>query len=325
MTTTTALEKAKAATAPAAPLGATETFERFLRLNVAQGQASPETLRAYRAGVCDFVRWIGLDRAGAASLEDVEAYRAHLIREGKAKRTIAARLAAVRVFYRAAQRWGLRRDNPAEGVKAPAAREAPEDRISFLPLAGLRTLLELPDVSTPSGLQARAVLVLMAVHGLRVSEVAGLRLKDLESGAENPTLRVRGKGSKARTVYLTPETAEVLTAWLGAREGVALGDTEALFVAQDRRTRGTALGARALRNTVDNYLDRAGLKRAGVSCHSLRHSAATWSLHAGASLQAIAGMLGHSSTRTTETYARLVDRVRSNPARYLWGALKDTG
>jgi site-specific recombinase XerD len=298
-----------------------ETFERFLRLSVADGQASPATLRAYREGAEAFIRFIGSERAATATLDDVEAYRAHLIAEGKTQRTIATRLAAVRALYRAAQRWGLRPDNPAAGVRAPSALEASEDQIMFLPLEGLRRLLALPDTSTPSGTRDRAVLVLMGVHGLRVAEVAALELAALDRQARSSILLVPGKGRKRRRVYLTAETTAVLERWLDLRAQLARPGEAALFLALDRRTRGTALSARALRYRVDEYLERAGLKRSRVSCHSLRHSAATWSLHAGASLQAIAGMLGHSSTRTTETYARLVDRVRSNPARHLWGVL----
>jgi integrase/recombinase XerD len=68
---------------------------------------------------------------------------------------------------------------------------------------------------------------------------------------------------------------------------------------------------------VDGYLDRADLKADGISCHSLRHSFATWSLAGGAKLTAISGVMGHSSIETTQAYAKIVDRINENPARYL--------
>jgi hypothetical protein len=81
-------------------------------------------------------------------------------------------------------------------------------------------------------------------------------------------------------------------------------------------TRGS-IGARGIRYLVDKYLDELGLKAEGISCHALRHSAATWSRAGGVRLDAIAGMLGHASVPTTGIYARIVDKIAENPAQYL--------
>ena len=85
----------------------------------------------------------------------------------------------------------------------------------------------------------------------------------------------------------------------------------------DRRTKGSGLRPRAIRYTVDGYLERLELKAAGISCHSLRHSAATWARAGGAKIDALADMLEHASADTTRVYARIVDRMQENPARYL--------
>ena len=77
------------------------------------------------------------------------------------------------------------------------------------------------------------------------------------------------------------------------------------------------MSARAIRYVADGYLDDLGLKAAGISCHSLRHSAATWARAAGAKLDAIAGQLGHASVTTTQVYAKVVDRITENPAKFL--------
>jgi integrase/recombinase XerC len=77
------------------------------------------------------------------------------------------------------------------------------------------------------------------------------------------------------------------------------------------------MSTRAVRYLVDGYLDDLGLKHEGVSCHSLRHSAATWARAGGAALDALAGMLGHASVTTTQVYAQIVDRMIENPARYI--------
>lgn len=293
-----------------------EAFARFLRLNVAQGDASPHTIRAYYSRVRPFVAWCegeGIDPA-LSSEEDILRYRAHLVEEGYARATIGSRLSALRQFYAAAVWRGLRPDNPAEGVKAPADRTAPEERIKYVPLEGFKRLLEAPDASTPKGRRDRAILVLMALHGLRVAEVASLTIDDYRAGQPS-WVTVNGKGGKARQVYLTARTQAQLVEWLAARE--AGPGVRAIFTTLARRVKGTALGTRGLRRVVDGYLGRLDLKEEGVSCHSLRHSFATWSLMGGAKLLSISAALGHSSIETTQTYAKVVDRVRENPTVFL--------
>jgi site-specific recombinase XerD len=159
----------------------------------------------------------------------------------------------------------------------------------------------------------------MGIHGLRVAEVASLKLEDLDLATG--TIKVMGKGQKARKVYLTEQTTAVLTAWLNLRPDVALSDTRTVFVVVGHRATGTSISDRATRFLVDGYLDQMGLKEAGISCHSLRHSAATWARAGGAKLDAIADMLGHSSTTTTQVYAQIVDKISENPARFLEAAM----
>jgi site-specific recombinase XerD len=91
----------------------------------------------------------------------------------------------------------------------------------------------------------------------------------------------------------------------------------ALFVALDRAHKGGGISARAVRYLVDNYLEALGLKAKGISCHSLRHSAATWARAGGAALDSLADMLGHADTSTTRIYAQVVNKMQENPARYL--------
>jgi integrase len=126
---------------------------------------------------------------------------------------------------------------------------------------------------------------------------------------------------KVRTVYLTETSAAALRAWLDVRESVANTGDSALFVALERAHGGGGVSTRAIRYVVDEYLADVGLKAAGISCHSLRHSAATWARAGGAKLDAIADQLGHASTDTTRIYARIVDRMTENPARYLEAVL----
>jgi integrase/recombinase XerC len=155
----------------------------------------------------------------------------------------------------------------------------------------------------------------MGVHGLRVAEVAGLQTEDIDLSTGE--VRVLGKGRKIRTVHLINHTVELLAAWMEVRQAVALVSVSALFVVIGPNGTGTALGPRGIRYLVDKSLSDLGLKAEGISCHALRHSSATWARAGGARLDAIAGMLGHASVTTTSVYARIVDKISENPARYL--------
>ena len=292
-------------------------FGEFLRLNVAQGDASQHTVRNYHTQAALYVAWCqenGINPATATE-DDLRSYRKALVQAQYKRSTIAFKLGVVRRLYEAAQWRGLRMDNPASGLRAPKERTAREERIKFLPLDGLSRMLDAPQGEGAQARRDRALLALMGKLGLRVAEVATLQVNDLD--LDRGTLRVTGKGRKTRTVYLTEQTVQRLTQWLAVREDVAQDDVDALFVVTGNHTTGTAMSRRALRYLVDGYLEDLDLKEAGVSCHALRHSAATWSRAGGAKIDAIADQLGHASTDTTRIYARIVDRMSENPARFL--------
>jgi len=293
-----------------------DAFAAFLRLNVAQGDASPETVRSYHAHVGQFVDWCTSQELNPAEAteETLEAYRAHLVGEGYERGTIAVKLSVVRRLYEAATWRGLRPDNPAAGLKAPKERGTRADRVKYLPLAGFRELLDAPDKTTPKGKRDRAILALLGYHGLRVSEVARLPLDGLHLG-DPAWVTVTGKGAKTRQVYLTTKTRKTLETWLAARP--AGGGHRRVFVTLDKRTGGEPLSGRSIRRMVDGHLEALGLKEDGVSCHSLRHSFATWSLAGGAKLEAIQDALGHSSVETTQVYAKIVDKMQENPTVFL--------
>jgi site-specific recombinase XerD len=294
----------------------------FLRLDVAQGDASPRTVATYQAQVRDFLAWCqaqGLHPA-LATEDDLKAYRAHLV-ERYARATVATRLAAIRRFYQAAVWRGYRTDNPAAGIRPPRERTARDERVRFLPLEGLKRLLDAPRGDGLRATRDRAILALMGVHGLRVGEIVALDVADLDLDAG--TVSVPGKGGKRRTVYLVDISRQRLADWLAVRERAAGEGETALFVAVDRAKRftGRRMTRRAVEALTDRYLERLGLKRGGISCHSLRHSAAVWARAFGATVDALADMLGHASVDTTRIYARIVNRMQENPARFLEAAL----
>jgi len=249
-----------------------------------------------------------------ATEEDLERYRAYLAGAGYERGTIAVKLSVVRRLYEAANWRGLRQDNPAAGLRPPKERTARAERVKYLPLAGFRALMEAPDKGTVKGKRDRAILALLGYHGLRVSEVADLTIDDLHLG-DPAWVTVAGKGGKTRQVYLTSRTKKTLEEWLTVRPSGH--GHRYVFSTLDNRTRGQPLSKRSVRYMVDGYLETSGLKEEGISCHSLRHSFATWSLAGGAKLESIQDALGHASVETTQVYAKIVDRIRENPTLYL--------
>jgi len=287
-------------------------FGAYLRLHVADGDASEHTIRSYYGNARQYARWCDDQdiKPGAATETDLLEYRRYLV-GCYARGTVTIKLAAAQRLYEATIWHGLRADNPAAGLKAPKDKTARSERIKYLPLEGLRRLLSAPEGDTVIAVRDRAILALMGVHGLRVSEVAGLDVEDVD--LEQGTVRVLGKGSKRRTVHLVPSTTAAVRAWLVVRDA----EGPALLVALDRSSSGSRLTTNGLRYVVDTYLEALGLKAEGISCHSLRHSAATWARAGGAKIDALADMLGHSSTDTTRVYVKIVDRIKENPAKYL--------
>lgn len=299
-----------------------DSFAAFLHLDVAQGDASPATVRTYWGQARQFLAWCaaaGVHPATATEAE-VKHYRAALVASGYARATIAGKLQAVRRLYAAAQAHGARLDNPAEGVKAPRDRTDRAERVKWLGLADLARLLAAPDTSTVAGLRDAVIIALMALHGLRVSEVAGLDVGDVDLDAG--TVRVLGKGQKVRTALLVGPSTDAIRAWLAVRAGVAADGEGALVVSLHHPAPGTRLGVRAVRKMIDGNLHRLGLKREAVSCHALRHTYATQARAAGARLDALSRSLGHASIDTTMIYSRIVDARAENPAAFLVGALQ---
>lgn len=307
-------------------------FGQWMRLDVADGHASPATLRGYMTDVRQFLEWLYKEGTTVpmADEDDLKAYRALLV-ETYAISTVGRKLVGVRRFFEMAHARGVIPANPAAKLKPPMDKTDRSERIKYFTFAAVQQLLKLPTEQhrgphLAKGLRDRAMLTLMAMHGLRVVEVQRLSLADFEPEAGDAgTLRVLGKGDKYRTILLTEDSRLVLDAWLNARNLMRL-ESEALFVALHWGTRDDVrhrMSRRSIRAMVDGYLEAAGLKKPGKSCHSLRHSYATLAKYAGADLQAISDSMGHASVTTTQVYAKIVDKQKNNPAKLLGGLLDE--
>ncbi len=285
-----------------------EAVGEFLRHLGVEKNASHYTVKSYREDLTQaldfFVERLGVPspRPGQLSTRLVRAYLAHLHEQGYARSTIARRLAAVRSWCRFLARQGVLTSNPAAGLRGPRQeKKLPR----FFSREEMARLLLTPPADSPLGLRDRAILEVLYSAGLRVSELVGLNLADVDLPEGLAT--VRGKGRRERLALLGPQAVEAVEAWLPGRQALA-GSEQALFL----NKRGTRLSTRSVARLLEKYLKLAGLDPQ-ASPHTLRHSFATHLLDAGADIRSVQELLGHRSLGTTQMYTHVTtQRLRDS-------------
>jgi integrase/recombinase XerC len=297
-----------------------KAFLEHLRLNE---NASPHTVRAYDSDLSQYLTFLAshLDRRvsqlAPADLDHLgaRAFLADLNRSGHSKATAARKLSAIRAFGRYLRREGVIEGDPAALVGTPRR----EHRIpNHLAVDEMAKLLEMPDTSGPLGRRDQAILELFYASGLRLSELVGLDVEDVNLSAR--VVRVLGKGRKERIVPFNQTAADALRAWLRDREPflpaaqasprTRRGSRDPMFL----NYRGGRLSTRSVDKLVRRYVSACST-RYGISPHALRHSFATHLLEAGADLRAIQELLGHARLSTTQRYthvnaAQLIETYR---------------
>jgi integrase/recombinase XerC len=300
-----------AALAPAAA-HALEAFVAHLR---DERGLSAHTVDAYRGDMTQFLQFAG--RAGVTDPARVEPlllrrFLALQRTRGLAAASIARKGVALRTGFRFLARRGLVPDDPAAGLGVP---RGPKRLPVVLKPRQVERLLAGPDPADPVGLRDRAILELLYATGIRVGELCGLRLGDVDLAAD--TVLVLGKGAKQRVVpfgeparaalldYLVKGRAAMLPdqdrpAGPSASRRDGAGDREALFF----NRRGRPMTQRDVRAMLERYRVAAGAP-VGTSPHTLRHSYATHLLEGGADLRAVQELLGHVALTTTQTYTHV--------------------
>ncbi len=268
---------------------------------------SENTVRGYRTDLSEYAAWC--ERGGvdplAVTRRELRSYLAELSRAGCSPRTVNRRLSALRGLYRWLDREGV---CGCEAVLALASPKTPRGLPRTMSDADVRALLATCDETTSAGLRDRAALELLYATGGRVSEVAGLRVRDVD--ARSRQVRLFGKGSKERIVPVYEVALDWVLRYLDegrpelvARSGSA---TDALLLS----TRGNPMSADALRTVFERHVGLAGLDP-GLTPHAMRHTFATELLTGGADLRSVQELLGHESLSTTQVYTHLsVERLR---------------
>ena len=305
---------------PALDIDPMNAFEWFLQIDVANGDATADTIDAYRREVGAWVNWCernGFEPA-YVTRHEVELYRQSLKDRGMAVSTRALKLSIIRRFYAAAVRHELIRINPAEGVRPGKDLTPPEDKMKVLDRDSLTRLISAIPGDTISGTRDRAIIGLMALHGLRRIEVHRLNHESLlGADSSTPHLEVQGKGSKRRLTYLRDDTLQALQTYSHAKFEAGLKDVGALFVAHGNNGRGTRLSRQALNEIVNKHLDTANVNGAGVNCHALRHTFGTLSVAGGAKIEHLRDAMGHAHIETTSIYIKAVEKQKNNPANFI--------
>ncbi len=284
---------------------ASDAIARFLSHLEAERNASKNTLSAYGGDLAGFAGF--LEERAARGADDVRAIDVYALRSwlGTLARThaassVARKVAAVRTWMKWLYRMGTIPSSPADELATPKVRRSLP---TFLDVDVAKEVVQSPATESALGLRDRAILEVLYGSGLRVSELAGLGLGDIDLGAGEG--RVLGKGRKERLVPLGRKSIEALRAWLAVRPTVVhpkrkTQDPSAVFLA----ARGGRINVRSVFAVVRKY-GILGAGRADLHPHALRHTCATHMLGGRADLRAIQEMLGHASLSTTQRYTHV--------------------
>jgi integrase/recombinase XerC len=269
----------------------------FLKRLQTERRLSPHTCEAYERDLRALLEFC--EREQIASFKDLDSFAvrrfaAESHRKGLSPRSVARRLSAVRTFLNYLVETGALKSNAGVHVQAPKAPRRlpptldPDQVASLLAISG----------DDPKTLQDRAILELFYSSGLRLAELVGLSLGDVDIG--DRTVRVVGKGSKTRVVPVGKQALAALHDWLAVRSELARPGELALFVG----SRGARVSPRVVQKRVNEWAKRQGAPTR-VHPHMLRHSFATHLLESSRNLRAVQELLGHASLSTTQIYTHL--------------------
>ena len=261
--------------------------------------ASPHTIASYQRDLNQLARYVGGRNLALSDVDNVilRGFLASLHEKKDKKSTIARKLAAIRSFFQYGMKMRWVDDNPARILSTPKQdRHVP----TFLSEEEMKGFLDLPSSAEPLPTRDKALLEMLYATGMRVGELVGLNLEDIN--LRERLVRVRGKGKKERLLPFGQAALKSMKSYLNIRhtinpKGV---DPDAVFL----NYRGNRLTSRSVERIVDKYIQQTAVRRK-ISPHSLRHSFASHLLSRGADLRFIQELLGHESLATTQKYTHL--------------------
>lgn len=287
-----------------------ETIDRFIDYLISQRGYSEHTIRNYRVDLAQFIDFVYENKGVGKGKDawDLSFIDFQVIREylgslyGQYKRTsIARKLSAIRSFFSFLEKNNLGENNPAADISTPKrGKYIP----AYLPVDDMFRLLERPDKSKPLGLRDLAIIEVLYSCGIRVAEMAGLNISNIDF--DQRLIKVYGKGKKERIIPIGGQALKAVNDYLDAthgirRKGFSNDQQDApLFI----NYKGGRLTTRSIGAIIKRYATECGLVD-DISPHSLRHTFATHLLDGGADLRAVQELLGHVSLSTTQKYTHV--------------------
>ena len=272
-------------------------LDGFFRYLETERRYSPHTLSNYRRDLQAFYKYC--QHAQSASWQQVDAlhirqFVAEKHRQGLSGRSLQRLLSSIRSFFNYLQRHHLVNNNPATSIQAPKASRKLPDVLHATQLDGLLNI----DPRDPLACRDRAIMELLYGCGLRLSELTGLDIQNIDW--QQQTIDVLGKGRKQRILPVGKKAREALQDWLNTRAGLAAVGEQALFISQ----RGRRLTPRSVEQRLKKWGLQQGLQ-SNLYPHMLRHSFASHLLESSGDLRAVQELLGHANLSTTQIYTHL--------------------
>ncbi|WP_408002930.1 site-specific tyrosine recombinase XerD [Pseudoalteromonas sp. P1-8] len=280
-----------------------EHLELFLDTLYLEQGVSENTLAAYRSDLEKFCQFLKDKDLLAVRSDDIEAYLAYRVDLGLKSRSTARSISALKRFYQYFVREKAIADSPMVNIAQPKAGQSLPKTLSE---AEVEALLAAPDIEDPMGLRDKAMLELLYATGLRVTELVGLRMEQIN--LRQAVVFVKGKGNKERLVPLGEEAMYWLEQFLKVgRSQMIKHATDFVFPSK----RGIGMTRQTFWHRIKHYAILASVE-SPLSPHTLRHAFATHLLNHGADLRVVQMMLGHSDLSTTQIYTHVAnERLKS--------------
>lgn len=277
-------------------------IDKFISYLKIEKNASGHTLTNYVIDLKSFGAFLGEHDLGDIDRLVLRRYLAQMRLKDYSKRTIARKLASLRSFFKFLYREGHIKTNPVTAISTPKL-----DKVlpKFLDVEKVLKLIQSPPDDNVAGLRDRAILEALYSAGIRVSELVGLDVEDVDfiSGV----IKVFGKGAKERIVPIGEPALAAVRRYIEKRDNRKIKEPDAVFLNRS----GRRLTDRSVRRVVDKYIRACSIAEK-ISPHSLRHSFATHLLDRGADLRSVQELLGHMNLSTTQVYTHVTtERLRS--------------
>jgi len=251
------------------------------------------TIESYRRDIDFFLLFSNVSTPDKVTRNHIVDFLANLKSKGQASSSIYRAFISIKVFFRFLRRENIIEDDITYYMDTPRQWEIIPEVLSALEVD---RLLQQPDVVDSKGARDKTVLEILYASGLRVSELCGLGVYDIDESF----LRVKGKGDKERLVPIGSKALEALDYYLLNFRGTVKDNKEPLFI----NSRGKRIDRVAVWRMIKNYAKEAGITK-NISPHTMRHSFATHLLDNGADLRIIQEMLGHTNIATTDRYTHI--------------------